>query len=275
MVSVVVVKTKLNINRLYDAYILDIDGTVCLGEELLPGAIETIQFIRQCGKRTLFLSNNTTKTCADFAHHLTELGLKTDSYDIINSTVVMIDFLKKRIPAARLHVIGEDALKKNLSEAGFSVTEDTAMVDAVITSFDRTFSYQKLQVAFDAIRNGAKFYATNSDRYRPLFNGGEPDAAAIIAAIEACTSVACEAIVGKPSIHIIDYVLSLLKISSKDCVVVGDRLETDIKMAINGQMSSALVLTGATSALMASQSAIQPTYVLKSIAELVPLHLKK
>lgn len=269
------VKTKLNINRLYDAYILDIDGTVCLGEELLPGALEAIQFIRKCGKRTLFLSNNTTKTCDDFAYHLTEMGLKTNRCDIINSTIVMIDYLKNIIPSARLHVIGEDALKKNLSEAGFIVTENTSMVDAVIASFDRTFSYRKLQVAFDAIRNGAKFYATNSDRYRPLFNGGEPDAAAIIAAIEACTSVACEAIVGKPSIHIINYVLSLLKISSKDCVVVGDRLETDIKMAINAQMSSALVLTGATSALMASQSAIHPTYVLKSIAELVPLHLKK
>ncbi len=105
------------------------------------------------------------------------------------------------MPGARLLVIGEAPLRRALAAAGFEVTDEAARTDAVIASFDRTFAYPKLQVAFDAIRAGARFFATNGDRYCPVPGGGEPDAASVIAAVEACTGVPCEAIVGKPSRH--------------------------------------------------------------------------
>jgi phosphoglycolate/pyridoxal phosphate phosphatase family enzyme len=256
--------------RLYDAYVFDLDGTICLGEALLPDAAKTVDYLRAAGRRTLFLSNNSTKTRESYAKQLTAWGIATAPESVINSSVVMIKFLKTRHPEARLFVVGEDPLKQDLRDAGFRLVDDAKMVDVVVASFDRTFDYRKLQTAFDAIRAGARFFATNSDRYRPTDIGGEPDAAAIIAAIEACTSTVCEEIVGKPSRHTISAILDVLGISPEKCLIIGDRLETDVKMGLDASMSAALVLTGATTHAMALQSKIRPTYILMTLSELIP-----
>ena len=138
------------------------------------------------GARTVFLSNNPTHEPADYAAKLTRLGLPTTVDDILVSTQVLVRFLLERMPGARLLVLGEPPLERALAAAGFGVeTTSAAGVEAVIASFDRTLVYAKLQAAFDAIRAGARFFATNGDRYCPVPGGGEPDAAAVIAAIEA------------------------------------------------------------------------------------------
>lgn len=257
-------------NRLYDAYVFDLDGTVYLGDALLPTAGETIMALRRFGKRTVFLSNNPTHTRQEYAAKLTRLGLPTPPEDIITSGQVMADFLRRELPGARLFVVGEEPLLRVLADAGFSFTEDPARVDAVIASFDRTFTYHKLQVAFDAIRAGARFFATNADRYCPVPGGGQPDAAAIIAAIEACTGAQVETVVGKPSRHTVDAILNLLQLPPESCLMTGDRLETDVAMALGAGMDAALVLTGATTAAQAQASVIRPTYVLERLADLLP-----
>jgi len=257
-------------SRLYDAYIFDLDGTVYLGDALLPTAGETIRQLRQQGRRTVFLSNNPTHTRHEYAARLTRLGLPTGPEEVINSSQVMVDFLQRRMPGSRLFVVGEEPLCAELRRAGFTLTEDPRQVDAVIASFDRTFVYRKLQIAFDAIRAGARLFATNGDRYCPVPGGGQPDAAAIIAAIEACTNTRVEAIVGKPSQHMIDAVLHLLALPADRCLMTGDRLETDVAMGLAAGMAAALVLTGATDAAMLATSDVRPTYVLSRLAELIP-----
>lgn len=259
--------------QLYEAYIFDLDGTVYLGDVLLPRAGETIQTLRSLGRRTVFLSNNPTHTREDYARKLTKLGLPTPPADVINSSVVMADFLRRHLPGARLFVIGERPLETVLLEAGFELTDDPARIDAVIASFDRTFVYAKLQIAFDAIRAGARFFATNGDRYCPVPGGGEPDAAAIIAAVEACTNTRIEAIVGKPSRHMAEAVLSLLALPAEACVMTGDRLETDVRMGLDAGMSAALTLTGATTPEQAAASPVHPTYVLRHLGDLLPVEL--
>ena len=256
--------------RLYDAYIFDLDGTVYLGDALLPTAGDTIRALRVLGRRTVFLSNNPTHTRETYAAKLTRLGLPTPVTDVINSSLVMADFLRRRLPAGRLFVIGEEPLCEVLRAAGFELTEDPRQTDAVIASFDRTFVYHKLQVAFDAIRAGARFFATNADRYCPVPGGGEPDAAAIIAAIEACTNTQVEAVVGKPSRYMVDAILAVVALPAERCVITGDRLETDVAMGLNSGMAAALTLTGATDEAALAKSAIQPTYVLRQLADLLP-----
>ncbi|MCB9418229.1 MAG: HAD-IIA family hydrolase [Ardenticatenaceae bacterium] len=256
--------------KFYDAYIFDLDGTVYLGDALLPSAGETITRLREMGKRTVFLSNNPTKTREAYAAKLTKLGLPTPETDVINSSYVMIDFLKRRLSEARLFVVGETSLCSELERAGFEITDDARRVDAVIASFDRTFVYQKLQVAFDAVRGGARFFATNADRYCPVPGGGEPDAAAMIAAIEACTNTKVEAVVGKPSAYMAEAILSLLAMSPKQCVITGDRLETDVLMGLQAGMAGALTLTGATDGAALAASEIKPTYVLRQLSDLLP-----
>jgi phosphoglycolate/pyridoxal phosphate phosphatase family enzyme len=257
------------LTRRYDVYIFDLDGTVYLGDAPLPTAVETIAALRSSGKRTLFLSNNPTSTRQAYAAKLTELGLPTPAADIINSSCVMVDFLQRELPGARLFVAGEQPLQDELAAAGFELTEDALRTDAVIASFDRTFDYRKLQIAFDAINNGARFFATNADRYCPVPGGGQPDAAAMIAAIEACTNKKVEAVVGKPSAHMARAILGLAAAPPSRCLITGDRLETDVLLGLNAGMAGALILTGATGTAGLAQSAIKPTYVIEQLADLL------
>lgn len=254
----------------YDAYIFDLDGTVYLGDALLPSAGETITRLRQMGKRTVFLSNNPTKTREDYAAKLTRLGLPTPETAVINLSYVIVDFLKRRLPQAKLFVVGETSLREELERAGFVLTDDARQVDVVLASFDRTFDYHKLQVAFDAIRYGARFFATNADRYCPVPGGGEPDAAAMIAAIEVCTNTKVEAVVGKPSSYMADAILSLLTVSPEQCIITGDRLETDVLMGLQAGMAGALALTGATDEAALAASDVKLTYVLHQLSDLLP-----
>ncbi|MBK7178076.1 MAG: HAD-IIA family hydrolase [Chloroflexi bacterium] len=254
----------------YDAYIFDLDGTVYLGETMLPTALETITHLRSLGKRTVFLSNNPTHTREEYAAKLTRLGLPTPANDVINSSYVMADFLTKQMPGAKLFVVGEESLCEELRRAGFQLTDNALEVDAVIASFDRTFVYRKLQIAFDAIRHGARFFATNADRYCPVPGGGEPDAAAMIAAIEACTGTQVEAVVGKPSHHMAEAILTLLELSPDRCIMTGDRLETDVQMGLDAGMAGTLTLTGATTEAVLAQSTIKPTYVIRQLSDLLP-----
>jgi arabinose operon protein AraL len=257
-------------DRYFDGYIFDLDGTVYLGEALLPTAGETLSALRARNLRTIFISNNPTHAREEYAIKLTNLGLPTSTEDILTSSLVMVDFLKKHMPGARLFVVGEEPLCAELRRGGFELTEQSNSIDAVIASFDRTFVYRKLQIAFDAIRSGARFFATNPDRYCPVPSGGEPDCAAIIAAIEACTNTRVEAVVGKPSNYMIEAALHLMNLPLADCLMTGDRLETDILMGQVAGMSTAMPLTGATSEATLSGSSIKPTYVLHHLSDLLP-----
>ena len=255
---------------LYSAYLFDLDGTIYLGDTLLPGAAETIAALRSAGCRTVFLSNNPTKNRQQYAAKLSRMGIPTPVEDIVNSSFVMAQWLKQTMPDARLYVVGEEPLISDLREAGFQFSDQAGAIDVVVASFDRAFVYHKLQVAFDAIRAGARLVGTNPDRYCPVPGGGEPDAAAIIAAIEACTGARCDPIVGKPSPIMVSTIMALLNLPPERCIMVGDRLETDIQMGLVAGMATCLVLTGDATRATLAASGLQPTLVLEQIDGLLP-----
>ncbi len=234
----------------------------------MSGAGETIARLRQLGSRTIFLSNNPTHTRADYAAKLTLLGLPTQAEDVVHSTFVLVRLLRQEMPGARLFVIGEPPLLEELVAAGFRLTTDPAKTDAVIASFDRTFDYAKLQTAFDAIRAGARFFATNADRFCPVPGGGQPDAAAINAAREASTGVMVEAVAGKPSRWMAEAALEAAGVLAADCLMVGDRLETDVRMGVEAGMATALVLTGATKREEVEGAEFKPNYVIEGLGDL-------
>jgi arabinose operon protein AraL len=252
----------------YDGYIFDLDGTVYLGDALLPGAGDAICALRAAGRRVVFLSNNPTRTSAQYAEKLSRLGLETPAADVINSSQVLVRWMLAELPGSAVFVVGEQPLKDELAAAGFRLTERAAEVDVVVASFDRTFAYPKLQTAFDAIRGGARFVATNADRYCPVPGGGEPDAAAVIAAIEACTGRQVEVVVGKPSTIMARAASELTGLPPARCLMVGDRLETDIAMGRAAGMATALVLTGATTRAMLTGAAVTADYVAEGLSEI-------
>jgi HAD superfamily hydrolase (TIGR01450 family) len=253
----------------YDGYIFDLDGTIYLGDLLLPGAVELLDTLRAEGRRVAFLSNNPTKTREQYVAKLRGLGITADLAEVVNSSHVMVQWLLEHAPGATLFVCGEAPLIGELRAAGFPLSERAGEIAIVVASFDRTFTYHKLQVAFDAIRAGARLVATNPDRFCPVPGGGEPDCAAIVAAIEACTNTRCEVNVGKPSPIMARAVSAMLGLAPERCIMVGDRLMTDIAMGADAGMATALVLTGDSTRADLPSAPAQPTYVIDGLLELI------
>lgn len=261
--------------RFYDAYLFDLDGTVYLGSELLPGAKRLIDRLREIGAKTVFLSNNPTRDPEMYVRKLNGLGIPVEVSEILNTVVTTVLWLKRNHPDAVVFPIAEQPLIDALQEAGIKISDDPTQIDIVIASYDRTFDYRKLQIAFDAIwqHKRAILITTNPDRYCPFPGGkGEPDAAAIVAAIESSTGTKCVANMGKPDRTMIDTVLGELGIDASNTIMVGDRLETDVRMALNAGMSSALVLTGDSKLedLEQLEPDLWPTFVLENIDSLLP-----
>ena len=262
-------------DRLYAGYIFDMDGTIYLGDHLLPGVAETIGVLRERGATIRYLSNNPTRDPVQYAATLESLGLPTPLADIVNTVVSTVNWLKDHAPDAVLFPIAEEPLVNALREAGFRLSEDPSEIDIVIASYDRGFDYRKLQIAFDALwfHKRAILVQTNPDKYCPFPGGrGEPDCAAIVAAIEACTGVKCQANLGKPDPIMATEALHGLGIDPAEVLMVGDRLATDVSMGRLAGMSTALVLTGDSTLadLEAVPDAERPTFVLDTLDQLIP-----
>lgn len=256
---------------MFKGFIFDLDGTVYLSDRLIPGADRVILKLRETGRRVVFLSNKPLQTREDYASKLTRLGIPTQPEEVINSTFVMTHYLKKNAPQAKLFVVGELPFIEELKKAGFEITEEPKEINYVIAAFDRTFDYKKLNIAFQAIKKfGAHFIATNPDRTCPVEGGEIPDCAGVIAAIEAVTEKKVEVIVGKPSSIMIQTVLEVIGLKREDCLLIGDRLETDIKMGKDAGIATGIVLTGVTNEttlMRYKHTPDQPDFVFQSIAD--------
>lgn len=263
---------------LADGYIFDLDGTIYLGDGLLPGALHTVRTLRARGKKVLFLSNNPTREVDAYVEKLNALGLEVTADEVLTTVETVTRWLLQHHPGATVYPIAETPVHRALERAGIRISDDPAQIDIVIASYDRDFTYRKLQIAFDAIavHKRAFLIATNPDRFCPFPGGrGEPDAAAVVGAIEGCTGVRCQQVVGKPDPFMLEAALQRLGLLATACMMVGDRLSTDIQMAVDAGMRSALVLTGETTPELLAVSTIQPTRVLARIDALLPASLRE
>ena len=258
--------------RVWPGYVLDLDGTVYLGGAPLPGAVEAIARLRALGSRVVFLSNNPLSTPAEYAARLRAMGTPVADDEVVSSIDALFGYLGRR-PPARTLAICEPLLAGLLADAGYALTQDPMAADAVVLSWDRGFTYDKLQAAYVALRNGARLIATNPDPYCPTPDGGLPDCGALLAAVEVASGVRAEAVVGKPSIHIATAALDRLGLEARHAVMVGDRLLTDVGLARAAGMTAALVLTGATAIADVPPPPVGPDLVLEGLGQLIPTSL--
>jgi len=249
--------------------ISDLDGTIYRGEKAIPGAPEVIRRVREKGIKVVFISNKPLERREAYAEKLTQLGIPTRPEEVVNSSLVMARYLAREMPGAVVFVIGEQPLLEELAAAGMRFSENPSEIEAVIASFDRTFDYRKLNIAFQALKRGARFLATNADASCPVEGGEIPDAGAVIGALKGCTGRDVELVVGKPSTLMVQTALEMLGLPPEQCLIVGDRLETDILMGKQAGLVTALVLTGVTDAQTLAKSPIKPDYILGSIHDLV------
>ncbi|MCG1021427.1 HAD-IIA family hydrolase [Sutcliffiella horikoshii] len=256
-------------------YIFDLDGTVYLGDKEIDGAAETIQLIKERGDQVVFLSNNPANSRLAYKRKLEKMGIDVDLYEIINSGYVTAKYLKEVMkPDERVWVIGESPLYEELDMMEVPITHDPTKATYALVSWDRDFTYGKLTQAFLAWKNGASFLATNPDRTCPVPGGQIPDCGAIIGAIEGATGDAISTIIGKPSRIMAQVAADHLNMELCDCIMVGDRLETDIKMGNDVGMQTILVLTGITKKTSINSNVAQPTYILNSIKDIPRLKVE-
>lgn len=250
-------------------YIFDLDGTIYLGNQLIPNANKVVNQLQAAGKKVMFLTNKTIESREKYVEKLRGFQINVTIDQILNPTVTLIQYLRKHHPDAVLYIIGEKIIKNELAQAGFRTARTPEETDIVIISWDRDFHYNHLNFAYQAVKLGAKMIATNPDRTCPMEDGDVPDCAGMTGALEAVSGKKIDVQIGKPSILTIQAALNVIQLQPEECIMIGDRLETDIRMGIEAGMKTALVLTGVSTEQDVLTSPWQPDYVLSSVASLL------
>jgi 4-nitrophenyl phosphatase len=252
----------------YEAAVLDLDGTVYRGDELLPGAAAAIDRLREAGVDCLFFSNNPTKSRAAYAERLRNLGIGVDESAVLSSGTVTARFLADEHAEDRIFVVGSDGLREQFEAAGLEVVADATTADVLVASYDLEFGYGDMLAGYRALEAGAVFYGTDPDLLVPAADGMIPGSGAIINAVGGVVDRRPAKILGKPSAEAQRAVLETLGVDPEDCVVVGDRLDTDIALGERAGMTTVLVRTGVSPDTEAAESDVRPDFVVDSLAEL-------
>ncbi len=253
-------------------FIFDLDGTVYLGDKLIEGAAETIQALRDRGDKVLFLTNKPIASRQSYVEKLNALGIAAQLDEVLNSSQLTALYLQKNLKEhENVLVIGEQPIKDELKTHGISFVEDSFNVNYIVLSWDRQFHYNDLNLMHQAVVRGAKVLASNPDLTCPIEGGELPDTGALIAALEASTGKKIDLVLGKPSIMAAQIASEYLQLEPSECFMIGDRLETDIKMGNDSGMQSVLVLTGVATREMATASVSKPDYIFNSIVDVVSL----
>ncbi|GAB4561271.1 MAG: HAD-IIA family hydrolase [Anaerolineae bacterium] len=250
-----------------DGLILDMDGTLYLGEEPLPGALEFVRRLEARGLPFLYLTNNSARDAEAYVEKLRRLGFPAEPGQVLTSGEATALWLKQHHPGTRLFVLGTPSLRREFDRAGFELSDGDA--DLVVLGFDMTLTYERLAQACHLIRRGVPWIATHPDINCPVPEGFIPDAGAIAAAIVASTGVSPQAVIGKPSRFIYEVALERLGTTARRTAMIGDRLYTDVAGAREAGLIGVLVLTGEARREDLDGSPVQPDLVVEGVWELI------
>lgn len=254
--------------------IFDLDGVIYRGNSPLPGAKETIEILRKKGKYLAFLTNNSTKTRYQYQRKLSQMGIKANREEIFTSAWGTALYLKQK-NSRKVLVIGEEGLKKELQWAGIEITslpeED---VDCVVVGLDRGFNFKKLCYAFEAVKKGAEFIATNKDYTFPLEDKIIPGGGAIVASLQWALNMQ-PYLIGKPSTFLLELIMNHYNVDKSKAVIVGDRLDTDIEMGKRAGIKTILVLTGVTSEEELANAPHKPDVVVRNLKDVLEIEWLK
>ncbi|MFW6256714.1 MAG: HAD-IIA family hydrolase [Bacillota bacterium] len=257
-----------NINEI-DCFLLDMDGTFYLGEELISGALEFIDILKEKDKKFVFLTNNSSRNSYNYQKKLKKLGLQVPLKKIVTSGQVTADYIKNENKEALVYIVGTEKLKNEFTKQGLKVTQNKDdNPDFLVVGFDTSLTYKKLWDAHDLILAGTDYIATNPDRVCPLAGGATmPDCGAIIELLKTSTGQK-PLVIGKPNTIMVDYISRKLGIARKKMALIGDRLYTDIEMANQADISSVLVLSGETKKKDLQPAEQVPDFVYNSIKDI-------
>lgn len=227
-------------------WFFDLDGTVYLGHALLPGALELILLLREKGTGYTFLTNNSSKSSLDYYLRLEGMGVPLQPENVFTSGLATGLYLHNELPEARVFLLGTPSLAAELGRAGVQLVEESP--DTVVVGYDTGLSYARLTQACLFLRSGARYLVTHPDLNCPTPDGPVPDTGSFMALIEASTGRTPELVIGKPNVEVLRQAARREGVPLADCIMVGDRIETDMLMARNAGAAGVLVLSGVTDA---------------------------
>lgn len=273
----------------YDTFIFDCDGVLWHTGLKLDKAFETLNALKEQGKKIFFLTNTSTKSRKKYAQKIHSFGFETTVNQIYPSSYVAPAYIKLHYPEVKkLYIVGMEGLIEETLAAGFSVVggpedntkrlntenEFTQMplereIDAILVGFDMDFNYYKLVYASACLQKGAMFFATNGDPYDMAGDMRLPTAGAMLASIQQAAD-RTPIVMGKPNKYAIDLIVEQHGVDKKRCLMIGDRVDTDVQIGKNAGIDTCLVLSGVTNPEMLEnelkkKDAVVPNYVCKAV----------
>jgi HAD superfamily hydrolase (TIGR01457 family) len=250
-------------------YLIDLDGVIYRGGELLPGAQAFVRWLNKQQKKYLFLTNNSYASRLQVVDKLQRLGIPTDASHILIAADAAVNTIAHRSPHAHVYIIGEPPLFDLVRAKDLHIAnDDPATTDVVLVGLDRTFDFKKLNDAVMAVRRGATFIAINRDATLPIIGGYVAGCGTMVAAIEAGSVVTPE-VIGKPEPALLQEGMRILHSQPQETVMVGDSLAIDILAGQRAGTQTLLVLTGNDTSTSLAKSSIRPGYVYESVATLM------
>ena len=246
-------------------YLIDMDGVIYRGGQLIPGADHFINELRKADVPFRFLTNNSQRTRRDVATRLQRLGIDVDDDHVYTCAMATARFLAQQTPKGTAYVIGEGGLLTALHENGYSIVDKDP--DYVVVGEGRTISFEMVEAALEMILKGAKLVATNLDPNCPTVSGLRPGCGATVAMLETASGIKAFS-VGKPSAYMLRGARKELGLTTDQTVVIGDTMETDILGGVQLGFKTILVLSGGTNLEDLDRYAYRPDRIVESIADL-------
>ena len=247
------------------AFISDMDGVIYHGNQLLPGVKEFIQLMNERNLKYLFLTNSSERTPRELAEKLARMGVEVPPDHFYTSALATADFLSRQNPGCSVFAIGEAGLANALYEKDISMNDVDP--DYVVIGETRSYSYDRIEKAVHLVQKGAKLIGTNPDLTGPTEGGIVPATGSLIAPIELTTGKKAY-FIGKPNPFMMRRAVKYLNAMSRDTVIIGDRMDTDIIAGVEAEVDTVLVLSGVTGKDEISRYAYTPKHIMSGIAEL-------
>jgi len=249
----------------YKAYLIDLDGTMYRGNQVIKEAPAFIQSLRERNLPFLFLTNNSSLTPEQIAEKLNRMGISCVPAEVYTTSLAMAEYIKRAKPEVeRVFTIGEKGLIKALQDN--QLTQSQEEPEIVVVGIDRDINYEKLATASLAVQKGALFLSTNPERAIPTERGLVPGNGAITMAITYASGVEPK-FIGKPEPLIVEMALQKLNCCADEVLLVGDNLHTDIEAGVRARVDTLLVYTGITKREDLAESEILPTYQVNHLQE--------
>ena len=246
-------------------FVLDMDGTVYLGNNLIEGSLDFIHKVKETGRSFIFFTNNASRVPSFYKEKLAKMGLEVEESDVVTAGDVTAEFLKTYYPGKRVYLNGTPLLENSFKEKGINLVDDEP--DVAVQSFDTTLPYEKLDKICRFVRNGVPFVATHMDTNCPTEDGFMPDCGAMCDLITSSTGVKPR-FLGKPFKETVDMVLEITGFKRDEVAFVGDRIYTDVATGVKNGAKGFLVLTGEADMQTVAESEVEPDCIYDSLYEM-------